>query len=147
MAAGLLGALNEHFLASDAYADFSSSGGLWFGDIPEEKPALPFLVIEHNGDVPSWTTEELYLEIGKLTVHLFAVGLATAEALAVKVKRVLDWCEKGLQVADALVKKVERKNTRAQLADFRAADGQVVYYFKIDYETLLCRRLVTPRPA
>ncbi len=71
----VIGAVIDRFNSSQAYLDVSASGGLWFGQIPEEKD-LPFVAD--------------YKEELTFTFYCYVVGLATLGSLVEKIQRAFD---------------------------------------------------------
>lgn len=128
---------------TEGTTDFAASGGMWLAEIPQNKP-LPFLVLLHGGERTEDTTEDDYEEMGTLSLKVFAVPVATAEALAIHVKRVFDQCAKKpglLQVADAKVNEWRRTGYSIGVAKFVDEDNNQVGEATMNYRYTVHRIL------
>src|SRR5262249_56601014 len=57
-------------------AAFAGSGGLWVGGVPEDRLALPQIVVEGFHERPEWDLEAAVIQDeGDWTLALFAAGL------------------------------------------------------------------------
>src|SRR4051812_17130945 len=94
VATTLCGALTAQFDATGALTTLVPSG-LWVAPVPEQSaggPALPYVALQHMGEVPEFTMERAYVETGKVAFACLAVGLEAAEAVATALKAAFDWC-------------------------------------------------------
>jgi hypothetical protein len=115
----------------------SCTGGVYFGVIPEEDWNPPHCVIRHRGEVPEWTTEDAYQEVGQVTLAFYGVGARATEDLATQAKAAFDWQELPLSGVDTV--EIRRTAYRVDVEDARDADGQVIFRAELDYQIILVR--------
>lgn len=72
--------------------DFAATGGLWIGELPEDKKSFPICVLVQVREVPEWNTEnQVVAQKGEFEFHVFqANDLPSAESLAADIMNVFD---------------------------------------------------------
>lgn len=136
-------------------ADFSVSGGLWEGGIPEDRTQLPLAALVHHGEVPEWNFEGQVVQLeGHWDIVLYAKGpdSTAAEALAADVMAVFDPSSnpKAGQTVNTFVQLpltptyatsawVERQDYVIKLVDARAADSGWVWEITLPYKSFVAR--------
>lgn len=113
---------------------------VFVGQEPEDDD-LPFVVLVHQGEVPEWSFESAYTEVGKVQFACMAKGCANAEEIALRVKAVFDWCQASLTIVNATVVRVMRTNYQVTAEEMKAPDGSIVYQAMVEYETEVKRVL------
>ncbi len=124
-------------------ADFTGSGGLWVGGIPEERATLPCCALMHHDDIPSWAMGAGPLEEGRFDLIVYARQLAVAEALAADIKAVFD-PKAGkrfvpLLIDDVSTAWIQRLGYQVKLVQYRADDSTWVYEITLPYRSYVQR--------
>lgn len=106
-----------------------------------ETVALPFIVVEHQGEIAEWRAGGDYVETTTLVIHCFAKTLAAMDAIQIAAKSTLDWCNEdgSLTVTDAEVIEFRRLDYRSIPQDIRAPDAEIVFDGAITYQAKIQR--------
>lgn len=141
MATTLLAAINERFAASAAAADVADTGGLWFGQTPEEKYGFPRIILWHMGEKPALqtmtTTNDAYREEGHFQFEIYHTDLDAAEATATKIKTnfdVVGTTDRTLKIGNAPLSLV-RTNYQVATTGEKSPDDKPIFQVVVEYES------------
>jgi Protein of unknown function (DUF3168) len=100
----------------------------WTGQAPENT-ALPYLVLEHQGETPEWNSQG-GIEETRCTLHAFAEGAAATEAIVEAVRSAFDFVRLSLTgIGDMGVMRTGYTLT----PDERAGDADLVYHAAVSF--------------
>lgn len=133
MARTLLGACVSLYSS----AGLDAAAKIWVSQAPEGSD-LPLVVLVHQGEVPEWTTERAYEQMGNLQFLVFSKGAAAVEDLALEIMQTFDWTT-SLSITGATGIEVMRTNYLVAVEEPRAQDGEIVYRAEISYKVRTTR--------
>jgi hypothetical protein len=148
----ILGAVMLVLTGDSTLASLVPSGA-WFGDIPPEE-TLPWVVVHHDGEEPTWTSEAPYLETTRLRFEVYATRdvtsdinqpnhpAETCERICQVLKNLLD--DHPFTVANADAVKLRRTRYTVQLDPRRDPAGERVYAGRLDYVAVVERQRNIP---
>lgn len=139
MAASVIGAIYDYFETTAAAALVSSSGGLWFDEVPEDKAGvLPLVALFHDGDEPpEYTAVAQYLRKTRVHFEAYAVGLDAISTLGAAVEAAFNIPETAtikdlILVTNAIVISSALGATKYELAGELASDSSKVYMVTVN---------------
>jgi hypothetical protein len=147
MAATQIEAMIARFDSQPCGALVSTSGKLWFGEIPPDK-VLPFVGLAHGGSTPEYNTEGDYEELDRFSFELHDTDLVRLEQYATAIKVAFDLpgtneAKAALPIANAVFLSCTRTSYVVTVDPNEDYRGMTVYVALLEYQTRVRKTIGT----